>query len=248
MPTAAAGKAIDLLERTGLYRPVRRLAIPSIIYASRARDRVTRHSQHAIDRYLRTHDVPKVQLGCGMNYLNDWLNTDLVPNANRVGLDVTRLFPLPDNSFDFIFSEHVIEHLPYAAGQVMLAECQRVLKPGGVLRIATPDLRFVIGLYQHPDGAMQSAYVEWSSNEFIGKKAPHDAVSVVNNYVRDWGHQYIYDVASMTKAMESAGLTGVVEASINQSQHPALRDLENESRQPAGFLKLESMLLEARKP
>jgi ubiquinone/menaquinone biosynthesis C-methylase UbiE len=57
-------------------------------------------------------------------------------------VDVTRRSPFVDNTFDFIYSEHMIEHIPYVGGRAMLEESYRVLKPGGTLRIATPDARF----------------------------------------------------------------------------------------------------------
>ena len=64
-----------------------------------------------------------------------------------VYMDATALFPLPDASFDYIFSEHVIEHMSYADGGRMLRECLGVLKPGGRIRIATPNLVRLLGLY-----------------------------------------------------------------------------------------------------
>ena len=63
-------------------------------------------------------------------------------------LDATQTFPLPDCSFDYIFSEHMIEHVTYQNGKRMILECYRVLKPGGLLRISTPDLSFLVDLYK----------------------------------------------------------------------------------------------------
>ena len=53
-----------------------------------------------------------------------------------VYMDATEPFPLPSQSFDAVHCEHVIEHVAYEAGMTMLRECRRVLRPGGVLRIA----------------------------------------------------------------------------------------------------------------
>ncbi len=46
-------------------------------------------------------------------------------------------YPLPDESLDFIFSLDTIEHLPHPEN--MLAECHRVLRPGGALFVITPN-------------------------------------------------------------------------------------------------------------
>jgi predicted SAM-dependent methyltransferase len=50
--------------------------------------------------------------------------------------------------FDYVFSEHMIEHVSYAEGLLMLRECLRVLKPGGRIRIATPSLEVLLDLYK----------------------------------------------------------------------------------------------------
>jgi predicted SAM-dependent methyltransferase len=52
--------------------------------------------------------------------------------------------PFASDTFDFIFSEHMIEHVSHDDGAKMLAECHRVLKPGGHIRITTPDLAFLV--------------------------------------------------------------------------------------------------------
>jgi SAM-dependent methyltransferase len=115
-----------------------------------------------IEKHLLSSPVRKLQLGCGFNKLPGWLNSDLFPPAADVWhLDVTSVFPLPSDTFDFIYSEHMIEHIPYTAGQVMLEECYRVLKPGGTIRVSTPDLNFVVGLYQGEKSDLQKAYIKW---------------------------------------------------------------------------------------
>ena len=42
-------------------------------------------------------------------------------------------------------------------GSSMLRECFRVLKSNGTIRISTPDLRFLIELYNHP----QNDYIRY---------------------------------------------------------------------------------------
>ena len=58
---------------------------------------------------------------------------------SQVVHDITERFDLPDNSVDEVLSEHVLEHLPLAAWPDVLYEVHRVLKPGGILRLALPD-------------------------------------------------------------------------------------------------------------
>ena len=85
-----------------------------------------------VNDYLRSHPIAKLQLGSGTNLLNDWLNTDCsLFFPSNCFLDVTRPFPFKDGTFEYVFSEHLIEHLTYPQGVSMLKESYRVLKPGG---------------------------------------------------------------------------------------------------------------------
>ncbi len=55
--------------------------------------------------------------------------------------DATRRLPVPDGSCDAVYSSHMIEHLDRNEVGAFLDEVFRVLQPGGVIRIATPDLK-----------------------------------------------------------------------------------------------------------
>lgn len=200
-----------------------------------------------IHRYMRTAVTRNLHLGCGQHLLDGWLNSDLCPLTGGVlHVDVARRFPFEAATFDVIYSEHLIEHLTYAQGSHMLKECFRVLKPGRCLRISTPDLAFLIALLRPDRSEVQEQYVQWMTEQ-IGGAADLSGVFVLNHFVRSWGHQFIYDEAVLVEALHRAGFEQVVRCELNASQEPALRDLENEARMRPGFLKLESMVLEARK-
>lgn len=63
-------------------------------------------------------------------------------------IDVRKGLPYKDNSVDFIYSEHFIEHLSADEAKSFFKECYRVLKPGGVIRTATIDLQYMLERYQ----------------------------------------------------------------------------------------------------
>ena len=199
--------------------------------------------------YLATHVTAKLHLGCGSRILDGWLNVDIEPcSAQVLRLDATQPFPFADNSFDYLFSEHMIEHLNFPQGQQMLAECRRVLKSGGVLRIATPDLAFLVALYDTKKSALQNAYLEWAHKHFTTWAPETSDTFVINNFVRDWGHQFIYDSKTLHQALITAGFTALVICEINASIHATLCGLEHVQRMPEGFLRLETMVFEATNP
>lgn len=53
-----------------------------------------------------------------------------------------RNLPFPDNSFQYIVSFETIEHMHYQDALSMIKELHRVLKPGGILIISTPNKIF----------------------------------------------------------------------------------------------------------
>jgi len=206
-------------------------------------------TQSLIDAYFENHSVRKLHLGCGGNVLAGWLNTDLGPvrKANVMELDASATFPFADSSIHYIFSEHMIEHMSYAQGVQMLHECQRVLRPGGKIRVSTPDLRFVIELYNQERTKLQNDYLQWATDVFLPDAPCVHPAFVINNFVRDWGHQFIYDEGLLKMTMASAGFRDIRAYLLNRSDDPHLANLESEKRQPAGFLQLESFTLEGSK-
>ena len=76
--------------------------------------------------------------------------------------------PFRDSSFDFVYCSEVIEHLLSSADQGLLAdEIRRVLKPGGVAIITTPNhylyRLFCLLTFSRPD---QTHYTELTSFAF----------------------------------------------------------------------------------
>lgn len=206
---------------------------------------VQRVDARLVSRHLAADGPNRLHVGCGMNVLDGWLNCDLVPVSDDiVALDATRPLPFADGTFDHVFSEHMIEHVAYRHGVALLRECMRVLRPGGRLRVATPDMAFVVGLYGQERSELQDAYVRWSKETFLGDVPAGDDVFVINNFVRDWGHTFVYDERVLRDAMERAGFRDVVRREVGESDDPALRGLESEDRLPEGFYRLETMVLE----
>jgi len=98
-----------------------------------------------------------LNLGCGPVLYDGWANADeyafkraLRDKAFRPNwrLDITRPWHCPDNFWDGIFTQHVIEHVPYSAAAFVLSECFRTLKPGAWLRVSVPGLKKYIDYYE----------------------------------------------------------------------------------------------------
>jgi predicted SAM-dependent methyltransferase len=91
--------------------------------------------------------------------MEGWRNSDILPRySDTIYLDITRAVPLPDNSFEYVLSEQIIEHIPYPDAAHALRECFRILKPVGRIRLATPDLLQLLGLYTSTPLEIQQRY------------------------------------------------------------------------------------------
>ena len=214
------------------------------------RGQVLLHPPREVRSYLDTHDVRKLQIGAGPTELPGWLNTDRDPATPRaVYLDASHRFPLPDASFDYVFSEHQIEHLSYATGLFSLRECFRILRPGGRIRVATPDLTTIAKLAAHELGDEERRYVHWAIETFV-PEAPSDLPAfVVNNMFRNWGHRFLYDEATLADSLSRAGFSEPRRYGMGESDDESLRGLEAHgvSHGNEEMTRFETIVLEAKK-
>jgi len=207
----------------------------------------------AMTTYLAGNGPFKLEVGAGSNGKAGWLATDFFEHANPNStythhLDVTKDFPIKDATFDYIYSEHMIEHISFEGGQRMLKECNRILKPNAIIRIVTPSLGFMMRVMSPDRSLFERSYIEWSLRTFVPEAKFVTNAFFLNNFMRKWGHTFIYDHDTLLLAMKGAGFINIIECPIGRSQHLELSKLEYEERLPPGFLELESMIFEGTKP
>jgi predicted SAM-dependent methyltransferase len=239
--------ARQALMATGLYPAASRMWMwlePRLTNTGRA---ITGRDARLIRRYLAGTSSPRLHIGCGGNFLAGWLNTELTPRDEEIFLDATRRFPFADDSFDLVYTEHMVEHIPYEDAERMVAECFRVLRPGGTLRIVTPDLAFLRALLDGSPLPLRDAYLD-HYRKHNGVREPFTIVHLVNHFVRAWGHQFIYDRDTLIDLLRRAGFADVVICAINESRVPALNGLAKLDRLPDGFVAMESITVEGTRP
>jgi predicted SAM-dependent methyltransferase len=212
---------------------------------------MVQRNQKILRQYFSQTTYPKLHVGCGKHILSGWLNADTYlqdPSLPVYCFDASQEFPFADGTFAYVFSEHMIEHISYSAGLHMLSECLRVLKPLGVLRLSTPDLDFLLDLRRPDKSPLQREYIRWAAETNTPSVPdPTNETFVINNFVRDWGHTFIYDEKTLRHSLQLAGFTNLRRCNLQESSVECLRHLENETRMPPGFLRLESMVIEATK-
>lgn len=89
-----------------------------------------------------------LNLGCGGRFHPDWENIDFISVAPGVRVyDLRKGIPYPDQTFDVVYHSHLLEHFSKQAAPAFLRECHRVLRHGGIIRVAVPDLEKIARLY-----------------------------------------------------------------------------------------------------
>jgi len=119
-----------------------------------------------------------LNLACGakISFVGNWANVDYSsPYGNVIEMNILDGLIFQDGSFDAVYTAQFIEHLSPREGKVVLREVLRVLKPGGVLRIVTPDMEELANTYLRYLDALKG----------------HDHADVENKY--DWIRLEIFD-------------------------------------------------------
>lgn len=85
--------------------------------------------------------VNYLNVGCGTKFHPGWTNIDMVAADPAVqAVNLIKGIPFESDRFDLVYHSQVLEHIPKDKAPAFLAECLRVLKPGGTLRVVVPDL------------------------------------------------------------------------------------------------------------
>ena len=218
-------KIKNLLKRSGFLVGIVRASREGVVDVKKIHGFMTRRPK--IRSYLHNNQIKKLQLGTSNSPLAGWLNTDLLPTSRKIAyLDATRRFPFNDDSFDYVYSEHMIEHIDHESAVFMLSECFRVLKPGGKIRISTPDLKVYTGLHWKEKTAFQNHYIDWVTHRFMPEVDYCKEVFVINNAMRAWGHQFLYDRETINVMMTRIGFEDIQYYQPGASSDENLRGIE----------------------
>lgn len=219
MAADPAGTIKKLMDRSPLVDQVTRSGWGIVQKAIRPR---------RLQRYLDGADLVRVMIGAGPTSLPGWIATDLTPTRSDViFLDAGEPFPFATASVDRIHTEHMIEHIDFATGQTMLGECARVLKPGGRIRIATPDYDTMIRLAVGPlDAEAEGLVRESNGRHDVADQQLGEASFVVNRMFSGHGHRFLYSEELLTRCLTEAGLTAVVRHTSGETQDEEFAGLD----------------------
>ena len=117
--------------------------------------------------------------------------------------DATKVLPVSDNCAEVVYSCHMLEHLDSDGAGRFLEEALRILRPGGIIRIAVPDIRKHVQEYQKHGDA--DAFIKATHLCVPCPKSIGERVRFLLFGPRH--HQWLYDGSSLTTLVEKHGFT-----------------------------------------
>jgi predicted SAM-dependent methyltransferase len=91
-----------------------------------------------------------LNLACGDIFVTStlWENCDFAPKSKDVNqVNLLGGLPYADNTFELAYCSHYIEHIPKNEVLNFLQECNRVLKPNGLIRLVLPNFENIAREY-----------------------------------------------------------------------------------------------------
>lgn len=94
------------------------------------------------------HNPRRLEIGSGNNPQPGYEHLEINASCPHVEMCCScQQIPQPDNTYEEIIAFHILEHMPWYEAEPTLKEWHRVLKPGGTIRLAMPDLTYIIETY-----------------------------------------------------------------------------------------------------
>jgi len=133
-----------------------------------------------------------LNVGCGAKFHRAWTNIDMVTNDRAVqAVNLILGIPFEDGRFDVVYHSQVLEHVPKDKAPAFLADCLRVLKPGGILRVVVPDLEDITREYlrllrqniEQPSARSEADY-DWMLLELYDQVVRNQSGGAMAEYLR----------------------------------------------------------------
>lgn len=153
----------------------------------------------------------KLHLGCGSKVIPGYYHVDALafPHVDRIG-PVDDLAFIPDGAVDLIYACHVLEHFGRKEYLDVLKEWRRVLRSGGILRIAVPDFEACAKLYV--EGRLSDGIRTITGLVVGGQRDQYDF------------HKIIFDEESLSSDLMSCGFQSVQRWDWRQTEHATMDD------------------------
>jgi ubiquinone/menaquinone biosynthesis C-methylase UbiE len=191
----------------------------------------------------------KLNLGCGSNVVQGWVNVDFAIGARLMKIPFFRAFnrkvklftldwndkificnlankfPWADSTIDIAYSSHTLEHFSKEEGRKFLSECHRVLRSNGIIRIVVPDLKYYVNEYMegriNADDFLENLFVLYGNSNNAFKKLLFPFFQ--------FPHKCMYDHSRLIEILNEIGFSASLKAAFD-SDIEDIRQIELEER------------------
>lgn len=180
----------------------------------------------------------KVNLGCGPVFVDSpaWINLDFAPASPRVKrANLLARLPLPSNGAQLVYASHFLEHIPKPEVDAFLAECHRVLQPGGVLRLVLPDLQEMAASYLKHREAGEHDRADFLVLEMIDQCVRRESGGELGRFygrLRDGRHPNQVEMINFVRERTGGEFIGSRAAACSESEWSTSRVLTRLCRLP----------------
>lgn len=172
---------------------------------------------------IKLKNPKKLHLGCGAHILPGWTNIDIY--GRNIQLDILKGLPLKNNSVNFIYHAHFIEHFDVEQNLRIFKDCYRVLNENGCLRILFPDLVKHCQIYLNKDLETLYKYKERGIIVFESERFEFNLLTKwLNQVFYDFGHKFIYDFETIEAIAKKVGFREIYLVEQGKSE---FKDLVN---------------------
>ncbi|WP_367322977.1 methyltransferase domain-containing protein [Streptomyces sp. HUAS ZL42] len=181
-------------------------------------------ARYRFSRVLASTAPPyKIEIGAHRTRRPGWIDTEVSWRARHY-MDAAKGWPVPTSSASHIYADNVIEHLRMQPNRRLFREAHRVLVPGGRIRLATPDVEYLVACYTKRDGETRRL-LELSN---LKNYEAHHPVDLLRVAFQECGHHigYLWDFQALRDELALAGFGDIRRFESGQSDDPDLRGLE----------------------
>ena len=196
--------------------------------------------------------MKKLNLGSGPNCLPDWENIDNSFNAklsthpilkellykikilpkeyydikwpsNMITSDIRFSLPFENNTVDFIYTSHTLEHMEHYEATEVLRNCYRILKKDAIIRIILPDLERMILKYN------RDRDINDFLNRFYGYERSKETKkdNLLLKHFKHQPHQWMYDFKTLKSKLQKVGFQDIKELKYQKGKCPDIEKLDS---------------------
>ena len=183
----------------------------------------------------------KINIGAGYNwYCEGWETLDNAPISKKLlkyqNYGKCWDSKLKTDYYDILFTSHTLEHIPHFRLEKTISEFNRILKKGGLIRIAVPSMKKAAKAYLDNNISFFNKSKHYSNHMGIGASFLRILISPggqtlafsreMDEFIGGYAHTYAFDYKMLKIVLEKWGFEMVRECNPGDSKIKEMKKLQ----------------------